>query len=79
MGCSRTLESELRRPAIGPEKILKFLGDLPILERIRSRLDEIEEELKTLDRVILIASVAEAAACLRKMNDLRKEQQLLKG
>ena len=53
------------------------MGDLPILERIRNRLDEIQEELKTLDKMILVASVEEAAICLRKMNDLREEQHLL--
>ena len=53
------------------------MTDLPILERILTRLDEIEGELKTLDTMILMASVEEAAICLRKMNDLRKEQRLL--
>jgi hypothetical protein len=48
-----------------------------ILERVRGRLNEIDRELMTLEKMILIASVGEAAKCLRKMNDLRKERRLL--
>jgi hypothetical protein len=48
-----------------------------ILERVRGRLDEIDHELMTLEKMILMASVGEAAKCLRTMNDLRKERRLL--
>ena len=53
------------------------MGELRILERIRTRLHEIDHELITLEKMLLIASLEEAALCLRKMNDLRKEQRLL--
>jgi hypothetical protein len=53
------------------------LGELHVLERISTRLDEIDRELISLEKMVLIASVEEAATCLRAMNDLRKEQRLL--
>ena len=53
------------------------MGELHVLERISTRLDEIDRELISLEKMVLIASVEEAATCLRAMNDLRKEQRLL--